>query len=66
MLIFLLYDLILTIALFIPPMNPLSIAGQGTLSSDCFHVSDVSLIPDLTMQLMSAEQITDHNYHVTF
>jgi hypothetical protein len=45
--------------------SPLSVAGQGTLSSDCFHVSDVSLIPDLTMQIMSAEQIADHNYHVT-
>jgi hypothetical protein len=34
--------------------SPLSVAGQGTLSSDSFHVPDVSLVPDLTMQLMSA------------
>jgi hypothetical protein len=42
----------------------LSVAGQGTLSSDSFHVSDVSLVPDLTMQLMSAGQIADHDCHV--
>jgi hypothetical protein len=41
--------------------SPLSIAGQGTLSSDSFHVPDVSLVPDLTMQLMSARQIVDHD-----
>jgi hypothetical protein len=35
-------------------MDPLSIAGQGSLSSDSFYVSDVSLVPDLTMQFMSA------------
>jgi hypothetical protein len=34
--------------------SPLSVAGQDTLSSDSFHVPDVSLVPDLTMQLMSA------------
>jgi hypothetical protein len=44
--------------------SPLSVAGQGTLSSDSFHVLDVSLVPDLTMQLMSAGQITDHDCHV--
>jgi hypothetical protein len=33
--------------------SPLSVAGQGTLSSDSFHVPDISLVPDLTMQLMS-------------
>jgi hypothetical protein len=44
--------------------TPLSVAGQGTLSSDTFHVPDVSLVPDLTMQLMSTGQITDHNCHV--
>jgi hypothetical protein len=44
--------------------SPLSIAGQGTLSSDSFHVPDVSLVSDLTMQLMSSGQITDHNCHV--
>jgi hypothetical protein len=41
--------------------SPLSVAGQGTLSFDCFHVPDVSLVPDLTMQLMSAGQIADHD-----
>jgi hypothetical protein len=44
--------------------SPLSVARQGTLSSDSFYVPDVSLVPDLTMQLMSARQITDHDYRV--
>ena len=44
--------------------SPLSVAGQGTLSSNCFYVPDVSLVPDLTMRLMSAGQIADHDYHV--
>jgi hypothetical protein len=44
--------------------SPLSVAGQGTLSSDSFHVPDVSLVPDLTMQLMSARQIADHDCRV--
>jgi hypothetical protein len=44
--------------------SPLSVAGQDTLSSDSFHVLDVSLVPDLTMQLMSAGQIADHDCHV--
>jgi hypothetical protein len=41
--------------------SPLSVAGQGTLCSDSFHVPGVFLVPDLTMQLMSAGQITDHD-----
>jgi hypothetical protein len=44
--------------------SPLSVAGQCTLFSDSFHVPDVSLVPDLTMQLMSAGQITDHDCRV--
>jgi hypothetical protein len=44
--------------------SPLSIAGQDTLSSDSFYIHDVSLIPHLTMQLMSAGQITDHDCRV--
>jgi hypothetical protein len=43
---------------------PLSVVGQGMFYSDSFHVPDVSLVPDLTMQLMFAGQITDHDYHV--
>jgi hypothetical protein len=42
----------------------LSVARQGTLSSNSFYVHGVSLFPDLTMQLMSARQITDHDYRV--
>jgi hypothetical protein len=42
----------------------LSVAGQSTLFSDSFHVPDVSLVPALTMQLMSAGQITDHDCRV--
>jgi hypothetical protein len=41
-----------------------SVAGHVTLSSNFFHASDVSLVPDLTMQLMSAGQITDYDCHV--
>jgi hypothetical protein len=44
--------------------SPLSVLGQGTLSSNSFHVPDVSLIPDLTVQLIFVGQITDHDYHV--
>jgi hypothetical protein len=43
---------------------PLCIAGQGTLCSDSFYVPDISLVPNLTMQFMSARQIIDHNCHV--
>jgi hypothetical protein len=45
-------------------VSPLSIARQGTLCSDSFHVPGVSLVPDLTMQLMSTGQITDHDCRV--
>jgi hypothetical protein len=44
--------------------SPLSVAGEGTLYSDSFHIPDVSLIPDLTIQLMSTGQITDHECRV--
>jgi hypothetical protein len=44
--------------------SSLSIARHDTLSSDSFHVPDVSLVPDLTMQLMSAGQIADHDWRV--
>jgi hypothetical protein len=41
--------------------SPLSVARHDTLSSDSFHVSDVCLVPDLTMQLMSTGQIAGHD-----
>jgi hypothetical protein len=44
--------------------SPLSVVGQDTLCSGSFHVLGVSLVPDLTMQLMSAGQITDHDCRV--
>jgi hypothetical protein len=44
--------------------SPLSVAGQGTLYFDSFHVTDVSFVPDLTMQLMSAGQIDEYDYRV--
>jgi hypothetical protein len=44
--------------------SPLSVAGQGTLSSDSFHVPNVYIVPDLTMLLMSAGQITDDDCRV--
>jgi hypothetical protein len=40
----------------------LLVVGQSTLCFDSFHVPVVSLVPDLTMQLMSARQITDHGW----
>jgi hypothetical protein len=44
--------------------SPLSVAGHGTLCSNSFYVPDVSLVPDLTIQLMSVGQITDYDCHV--
>jgi hypothetical protein len=44
--------------------SPLFIAVQGTLCSDSFYVPDVSFVPDLTIQLMSVGQITNHDYCV--
>jgi hypothetical protein len=44
--------------------SPLSVARQSTLSSDSFYVPDVSLVPGLTIQLMSAGQIADHDCRV--
>jgi hypothetical protein len=44
--------------------SPLSVARQGTLSSSSFHVPDVSLVPDLIMQLMFTGQIADHDCRV--
>jgi hypothetical protein len=41
--------------------SPLSVAGQDTLCSDSFHVPNNSLVLNLTMQLMSAGQITGHD-----
>jgi hypothetical protein len=41
-----------------------TVDGQGTLCSYSFYVLDVSLVPDLTMQLIFARQITDHDCRV--
>jgi hypothetical protein len=41
-----------------------SVVGSGTLSSASFQVPNVSLVPDLTMQLISAGQLTDHGCRV--
>ena len=43
--------------------SSLSVVGRGTLSSS-FHVPNVSYVPDLTMQLISAGQLTDHGCRV--
>jgi hypothetical protein len=37
----------------------------GYLLPDSFHLPYVSFVPDLTMQLMSNGQITNHDCHVT-
>jgi hypothetical protein len=42
--------------------SPHYVVGQDTFCSDSFHVLDVSLVPDLTMQFMSTGQITGHDY----
>jgi hypothetical protein len=44
--------------------TPLSVVGRGTLSSSSFSVPAVSYVPKLTMQLMSAGQLTDHGCRV--
>jgi hypothetical protein len=44
--------------------SPLSVAQHDTLCSDSFHVLDVSLILDLTMQLISIEQIINYDCRV--
>jgi hypothetical protein len=44
--------------------SPLLVVGRGTLSSDSFHVPDVSFVPNLTVQLMSIGQLTDHECRV--
>jgi hypothetical protein len=40
---------------------PLHVVGQGMLCFDSFHIHNVSLVPDLTVQLMSVGQITDND-----
>jgi hypothetical protein len=44
--------------------SPLSVVGRGTLSSSSFHVSYVSYVPNFTMLLIYAGQLTDHGCHV--
>ena len=44
--------------------SSLSVAGQGTLLSSSFHVPAVSYVPKLTMQLISADQLTHHGCRV--
>lgn len=43
-----------------PNGSLLFVTGQGTPCFDSFHVYDVSLIPNLSMLLMSMGQIIDH------
>jgi hypothetical protein len=44
--------------------TPLPVVGQGTLYISSFHVSSVSHVPQLHLQLFSASQITDHDCRV--
>ncbi|WVZ93715.1 hypothetical protein U9M48_039674 [Paspalum notatum var. saurae] len=44
--------------------SSLPVAGEGTLLSSSFHVPDISYVPDLTMQLISAGQLSDHGCRV--
>ena len=43
----------------------LPVVGRGTLTTS-FHIPTVSHVPQLTMQLMSAGQITDHGCRIIF
>ena len=42
----------------------LPIAGRGALSTFSFEIPNVSYVPQLTMQLLSAGQITDHGCRI--
>ena len=42
----------------------LPVTGWGVLSTSSFHVPTVSHVPSLTMQLMSAGQITNHGCRI--
>ena len=42
----------------------LLVVGQGVLSTSSFHVPTVSHIAQLTMQLISVGQITDHGCRI--
>jgi len=46
--------------------STLPVLGHGTLLSSSFHVPIVSYVPNLTMQLISAGQLTDHGCRVIF
>ena len=46
--------------------STLPVLGHGTLLSSSFHVPTVSYVPNLTMQLISAGQLTDHGCRVIF
>jgi len=51
-----------------PPISvdgtSLPVAGRGVLSTSSFNVPTVSHVPKLTMQLLSAGQITDHGCRI--
>jgi len=42
----------------------LPVTRRGILSTSSFHVPTISHVPNLTMQLMSAGQITDHGCRI--
>jgi hypothetical protein len=44
--------------------TPLPVVSQSTLSTSSFHVSFVSHVPQLHLQLFSTSQITDHSCRV--
>jgi hypothetical protein len=50
--------------LFIPPIVPLFLLLDRAHFVLTLYVPDISLVPDLTMQFMSAGQITDHDCRV--
>ena len=46
--------------------TPCSITHQGSLSNSHFSVPHVSLVPQLSMNLLSVGQITDQNCFIGF
>jgi len=42
-------------------MAPLPIVGRGVLSTSSFHVPMISHVPQVTIELVSTGQITDHD-----
>lgn len=47
-----------------PHLSSIVHIANGTLTTSSFHVSTVSHVPQLTMQLIFTGQVTDHSCHI--